>query len=257
MEFLGQVAEAVEAVAEAFLELLDWIVEFAVGLITQAWQIVIDPIRIALAGTVTDLGASMDVIVDEHTRSGTVSADASQRFEKIFFGDLFVAVSLVSVAFVVAILVLGSVLLPFAFLVGLIAVLAFIAIIATIATVAIPSFPPDIGLLPTPALDADSVFGATRDYVIREESRHGGGSHLTEIFDIVALVFDLLATALLAIFVAANAEATGIGLFIIGLIFSIFAALVSVAVLANVWYRYHHGRALDTGFYLDRPRSGS
>jgi len=233
--FLGAVAEAVEKVGEAFESLLVWLVDWAVDLLVSSLGGLVDAMKAALDEAVSGARNAAAAVWNDFQTSGSVSDQSASGFSNSLFSPaLLLPLGALSAALVVTAAIVGAALLPLAFLVSAIAILAILAILSAItggdfSLQAPPLVPPAVS-----ALSPDGLLLAAREYVDQVEAARGMGSHLAEVWNPVAEAFDILATALTFIFLVGNSDPTGVGVLIVGLTFSIWAALISARLFESV-----------------------
>ena len=233
--FLGAVASAVEKVGEALASLLKFLIDWAVSLLISGLVGVANSLKDALAVTVAQARNAAAAVWNDFQARGEVSKGAATDLRNSLFSPtLIVPLGVLSAAVVVAVAVVGAALLPFGFLLAVVAGLAILAIMSAIAGEGIALRAPPIPPPSSFELSPSGLLHSSRSYVDATEAAQGTGSHLADVWLAVAGALDVLATALTVIFLVGNVDRTGIGSLIIGLTFSIFATIVTAELLASV-----------------------
>ncbi len=230
--FLGQVAEAVDKVGEALVNLYSALISLFAKAIALIMSDAGPRLRAAFVNGISELASILDRAVNEF-QGGIIAEETKKSFAAAVFGPLFATLAVTTFAIVVAMAILGTAILPFAFLVGLIVAVLIPAVLLAIAGGEEIRFA-ELNVPSTISLQAPSFFEFARGLIESGSSQSvssfsGSNSDTRKaMLDTLAVLFEFLSAAFLAIFLAANLDVTGLGLLAQGLAVSIFAVLVSL-----------------------------
>lgn len=189
-------------------------------------------LRAGFVSGVLSLAATLDAAFLEF-EDGALSDEVKKAFAKALFGPLFATLALVSFAIVFALAVLGTAILPFAFLIGLLAAILVPAVLLAIVGGEELQFAP----LSVPAnleLGTPSFYDFARGFAEAGTPQSVGTPQTPDfketIFEMLKNLFGFLGVVFTALFLAANLDITGLGVLTIGLVFAIFAAAIVLVI---------------------------